>query len=460
VAAMMVGWELGHFGDMRLKKKGRLALERLRLRGAAGLRELSDTRAEKAGFSRFFHNERVSVKEILKTAAVRTAEAAAGRHALLIEDTSEVNYQAKAGRKKALGRVGNGKDVGLFIHPALALDAEDGTVFGLAGATIWRRQSAKQSNYQDLPIEEKESYRWLATVKEARARLNRTPLVTVIADREADIYEIFARIPDDRTHFLIRATHDRALGDKGRLFKKLTATDEAGRLAFDLPAREKRPARRVELAIRFTAAKICQPRRGADPIDPKTVTVQIIEAREIDPPSEKEAIVWRLVTSHGVATLQDAIRMIEFYRRRWAIEQMFRTLKSQAINIEASLLEDGAALERLAAAAMVAATMVMQLIHARGEAGWTLPAARAFSPAEVVVLRALTPQLEGKTTKQKNSHPLESLAWAAWHIARLGGWNGYASERPPGPITFNRGLKRFQAIAQGFALAQPAPSWN
>ena len=76
----------------------------------------------------------------------------------------------------------------------------------------------------------------------------------------------------------------------------------------------------------------------------------------------------------------------------------------------------------------------MQLVHARGEAGSSLPAMRVFSPSQIAVLDALTKRLEGRTDKQKNPHPKHTLAWAAWHIARLGGWTGYASERPPGPI--------------------------
>ena len=112
------------------------------------------------GFTRFFRNENVTVEEILETAAARTNQAAAGRHVLVIQDTSEINYQAKAGRKRDLGRVGNGTDAGLFVHPALAVDAEDGSVLGLAAATIWRRTKVKDPDYQELPIEEKESHRW------------------------------------------------------------------------------------------------------------------------------------------------------------------------------------------------------------------------------------------------------------------------------------------------------------
>ena len=111
----------------------------MRARISAGLRELADNRAEKVGLTRFFRNPRVTVDEILRNAAARTGAATAGRHVLLIEDTSEINYEAKAKRKRGLGRVGNGADVGLFVHPALAVDAADGSVLGLAGATIWRR---------------------------------------------------------------------------------------------------------------------------------------------------------------------------------------------------------------------------------------------------------------------------------------------------------------------------------
>jgi hypothetical protein len=435
-------------------KKGREALERMRLRGAVGLRVLADRRAEQVGFARFFRNCRVTVEEILATAGARTAQAAAGRHVLLIEDTSEINYQAKAGRKKELGRVGNGRDVGLFVHPALAIDAADGSVLGLAGATIWRRRSAKRRDYQERPIESKESYRWLDTIARARARLEASCLVTVIADREADIFEFLARVPAARTHVLVRAAHNRAVADGGRLFSALAAQPEAGRLTVALPARQGQPARRVPLAVRFAPLTLRQPRRGADARDPKEVMVSAVEVREIDPPSRQDVLHWRLLTTHRVTSLTEATAIVDLYRRRWAIEQLFRTLKSQAVDLEASLIEDGAALERLAAAALVAATMVMQLVHARGEAGWNVPAARVFGPSQIAALHALTPRLEGKTAKQKNPHPPDTLAWAAWHIARLGGWTGYCSERPPGPITFNRGLQRFEAITEGFALAK------
>jgi len=423
------------------------------LRETTSFRRLAKCRAEQVGFARFFHDPNVTVEEILATAGAQTAQGAAGRHVLLIEDTSEINYQAKCGRKSGLGRVGNGTDVGLFVHPALAIDAADGTVLGLAGAKIWCRHKTKRRDYQEQLIETKESYRWLETITQARADLDQSLLVTAIADREADIFELFARLPEAQIHVLVRAAHDRALGDGGHLFKKLATQQSVGEIAFDLPARPGRLARWVRLAVRFKAVTLRQPRQGADPRDPKTVSLNAVEIREIDPPAKTDTVLWRLLTTHRVTTLKEACAVVELYRRRWTIEQLFRTLKSQALDIEASFLQDAAALERLAAAALVAATTVMQLVHARGEAGHGLSAARVFSPDQIAVLSALTSRLEGRTPKQKNLHPKDTLAWAASHIARLGGWTGYASERPPGPITFSRGLQRFDAIAQGFAIA-------
>ncbi|MBW8859513.1 MAG: IS4 family transposase [Caulobacter sp.] len=439
------------------------------MRLTATMRQLADSRAEMVAATRFFRNPKVTAAEIVATAAAQTAVAAAGRHVLLVEDTSEINFEGKAGRKRGLGRVGNGRDVGLFVHPAIAVDAADGTLLGLAGATLWRRHKAKAEDYQAQPIETKESHRWIVTARTARAALAETPLATVVADREADIYELFARLPEPgpdgpRTHLLVRCHHDRTLAGPGRkrprLHDTVAAWPEAGRIGFDLDARPGRPARHVTLAVRFGSVRLRQPTTGADPKDPRDLTLNLVEVRETDPPPGQTPILWRLYTSHAVTTLDDAVAIVELYRRRWAVEQVFRTLKSRGLAIEDSFIADGDALENLAATALIAAIRVMQCVHARGQPGTLIPAARVFLPAHIPVLQALLPTLEGKTLKQKNPFPTETLAWATWVIARLGGWKGYASERPPGPITMLNGFQRFDAIVIGFALAQPRPPGN
>ena len=105
----------------------------------------------------------------------------------------------------------------------------------------------------------------------------------------------------------------------------------------------------------------------------------------------------------------------------------------------------------LTAIAAKAAATIMQLVQARdGQGGQA--AEITFTPAEIETLRTLIPQLEGKTELQKNHHPPGSLAWAAWAIAKLGGWDGYPKSKPPGPITFRHGLQYFKSLAHGWAL--------
>ncbi len=440
-------------------------LEAIVARLSATISHFVDGRAEQIGASRFFRNPKVKPAEIIEVAATQTAQAAAGRHVLLIQDTSEVNYQAKSGRKRNLGRVGNDEDVGLFVHPALAVDAEDGSVLGLAGATIWRRTAAKAKDYQAQPIESKETRRWIDTPQISQAALSQAGSITVVADREADVYEFLSRVPDltpakgkPIVHVLVRCNHDRALAQKngGCLRAHIATWPEAGRLNFDLTARPGRPARNVTLAVRFGPVTIRQPKVGADKRDPRKIAINVVEVREINPPpGTKEPVIWRLYTTHPVNSMEDAERIVELYRRRWTIEQFFRTLKSKGLDLESNLIADGQALENVAALSMVAVVKVMQCVHARGEAGAQIPATRVFSEADLNAMDALLPKLEGKTEKQKNPYPYRTMAWAVWIIARLGGWTGYQKARPPGPITMHRGLQRFEAIVQGFTLAYP-----
>ena len=143
--------------------------------------------------------------------------------------------------------------------------------------------------------------------------------------------------------------------------------------------------------------------------------------------------------------------MVGWYRQRWHIEQFFRTLKQQGLQFEDSQLENAGRLIKLTAIAARAACTIMQLVQARdGRSGQD--AKIAFSPPEIETLHALLPELEGKTALQKNPHPPETLAWAAWIIAKPGGWDGYPKSKPPGPITIRHGLQYFKSLAHGWRL--------
>ena len=152
---------IGYFGDTRRERSGELLAQRVSDRQTVCLRKLADDRAEQIRFRRFLASEAVTVEEMVSHRAMFVAAVAKDRHVLAIQDTSEINYQAQNGRKQRLGTVGNGRDIGLFIHPVLGVDALTGECLGLIDAQVWRRTKSKAKNYKELPIEQKESHRWL-----------------------------------------------------------------------------------------------------------------------------------------------------------------------------------------------------------------------------------------------------------------------------------------------------------
>jgi hypothetical protein len=447
--------EIGYFGDQRLARNGALLVERMLQRQSVCIRKLGDDRAEQARFLRFLSHKEVTVEEMVSNRALLAANAAVDRHVLAIQDTSEVNYQAQRRRKHSLGTVGNGTDVGLFIHPVLAVDADNGECLGLVDAQIWRRTTGKAANYKELPIECKESNRWLKGADRAKAVLADAALVTVVDDREADIYEKWDRLPDDRTHLLTRACRDRKLSDGRRLFDAMASFDEAHRFELDVTARpgKKRIARKATIAVRFGRLPIRRPKSCSDRQASPEINLFAIEAREIDPPPGQKPILWRLLTTHPVDDVEKAVTVIGWYRRRWDIEQLFRTLKQQGLRLEQSVVEDGQALEKLAVIALITAATTMQLVATRSADTQAAPANRVFTPQQIIVLAALLKTLQGRTAKQQNPFHPHSLASAAWIIARLGGWTGYLSDKSNGPITMRDGLERFYAIVDGYNLA-------
>jgi DDE family transposase len=431
-------------------KKGALLLQRAVERTSVNLRAAADGRSEWVGFSRWLNNPSVTVSEISEHCGESLSERVEGLHVLAIQDTSELNYARHAGRVRGLGPCGNGVDPGLFVHPALAIDAGSRAWLGLAGMQIWTRKGPARPDYRNQPIEEKESYRWIRGAASAKAILAKAAMITVIADRESDIYEEFDRIPDAHTHLLTRACRDRALVAGGRLFSVTASWPLQHQFELELRARPGRPARSASVALRFGEVTIKRPGNCSDPTASPQLKLQLVEIRELDQTVE-EPISWHLLTTHEVSTVAQALQVLEWYRERWNIEQLFRISKSQGLDIESSQVEHAEALFKLAAITMIAASKIMQLVLAR--AGTVdRPATDVVDPQQLPVLETLQTRLEGKTAKQKNPYPKHSIGWLAWIIARLGGWTGYRSERPPGPITMRRGWERFEQIACGWIL--------
>ena len=449
---------ISHFVDLRLKKGGELFFQRMLERRTVIIKRLVNNVAEKKRFERWVRHKDVTPIRIINTEKARIKELVKARHILGIQDTTEINYQSNDGRAHGLGTVGNGTDIGFFMHPLIALDAETGAAIGCAEVALWNRTKQADEFYPKLPIEEKESYRWIKTATGARETLSVANCVTFIGDRENDIYEYFDRIPNKNTHLITRVRDNRIIQNSAhkKLYQHLDHADEVGRIRIDIPRdiRIGRKKRTALLSIKYNAIEIAKPKNTSDKSASQSIKMYVVEAKELDCPSGQETIHWRLYTTHIVESCSDAEQIILWYRMRWMIEQVFRTMKSQGLNVEESQIESGNDLMKLALLALFAAIQIIQLVSSR-DGTTKLKTNDLFTVDERLFLLALLKKVEGKTQKQQNPHPKDNLAWAAWIIARLGGWHCYTkSEGPPGPIVMGRGLKRFHEMFDGWNLCK------
>jgi len=175
-------------------KKGALFVQRMVERSTVRLRQLACHRAEEVKLGRFLRNDRVSLAALNRGAGEWVRQLAQGcRHILAIQDTTELNFQRHARRTRGLGPVGNGVDQGLFLHPLLAVAADGGRCLGLAWAKLWVRRGKITTGRRQRPMAAKEAQRWQDGIAAAETVLAGAELVTVVSDREADIYESWAR---------------------------------------------------------------------------------------------------------------------------------------------------------------------------------------------------------------------------------------------------------------------------
>jgi hypothetical protein len=403
-------------------------------------------------FTRFLRNGSVTASEMSHHAGARTAGRVAGRDVVAIQDSSELALGGRLAREGGYGPVGKGGAVGgLLVHATLALDVVGGELIGLVSMQVWNRTGGKVTARRQRETAAKESQRWLDGLQQASEVLAQARSITVLCDREGDSYELFARRPAN-VHLIVRACQNRRIEAPADelLFTFIDAQPEQGRYMVTIPAAPGRKERNAELAVRFAPVALRRPLNGADRALPETLGVTLVDVREVSTPADGSAALhWRLLTTHGVSSLAEARRIIDLYRQRWRIEEFFRTLKTAGFDIEEADIGDPLAMINFVAAATIAAVTVKQLVQARdGTTGQRLN--DAFDPDDQPILEAVSAKLEGKTERQRNPHPKGSMAFAAWVMARLGGWTGYYGK--PGSQVMRRGLEEFRAIRYGATL--------
>lgn len=431
------------------------------------IRRLAGGRSRQMRFSRFLHSDRVSAEEIAQTAATHTARAAQGRHVLAIQDTTDFNVAKHAKSKHGFGVIGNGDDPGFYVHPVIVVEAaaagvrgvdHAGGILGLAGVSVYNREAKAPASRplrdRTRKIKQRESGRWLEGLEAVSRTLAGAASVTLIGDRESDIYDLFAAPRPDNVHLIVRVQHDRALSEGGRLLERMANCAHLEGPVIDIPAKAGRAARASRVRVAFGSVTVERPSRVyAAKTLPASLRLFAVRVEEIDPPPGEKPVLWLLLTTHRVESHAEALQVAEWYRARWTVEQLFRTMKTQGFDLEESQVESFKAMRKLAVAILIASLRTLQLVHARnGDTGQKLT--DAVEACDEPLVEALVHKLEGKTERLKCPHPAGSLGRLSWVVARLGGWNGYVGKhhRPAGPKTMALGLIQFDAIRAGWSL--------
>jgi len=451
----------GFMGDKRLERRARLISQSLLMSKTSVVHSATKTETEQKGFYRFLGNDNVKEDFLIEELCFRCGKNAAGRDVLVIQDSSSFGFSGNAHNIKAgsgFGLVGNKAGYGFLSHTSLVLDAGSESLLGFCDVQLWHRREAKSNNttgaYKQQRIEEKESNKWLKATAKAKENLAGAKSITIIQDREGDIYEQFCLLSDTAVGLIVRSRDNRRLSDGSRLYDRLAAVDSAGTYSIQVygDIRKNRVTRVAELTVKYTAVTIEKPRSAKTAGIAENLRVYVVEVKETGNTS-KEAICWRLLSMRPVSSFEEATAVVNCYKQRWYIEQLFRLLKKQGYQLESSGLETGWAIRKLFVLVLNAALRVMQLYLAYGEEDCQ-NTNEVFSEQEMECLQSINSGYLKKTSSTENPFNPAKLSWASWIIARLGGWKGNPRQRAAGPIIIKKGLDQFESMFAGWKLAR------
>ena len=460
--------------DKRLNDRLTQVISDLGDRSTASIPAACGGHAEMTAAYRFFDNDKVTWKKIIEPHHERTHQRIAGQEVvLLVQDTSEIDVTRPQTQVVGAGPLDGSARFGAFLH-LLEAFTPNGIPLGGVWCDIWTRgepptsksKQAKRQQRKATPIEEKESYRWLQGLRQAREVAQESPGVTCICvgDSEADIYELFDEPRGDQNpvHLLVRACHDRALtqesGGSGRrmgdalltapilLTHAISVRGRKAKVSCETRGRRQpRENRATDVEVRAAPVTLRPPWRPDRVLSP--VTVHVVSVREIDPPEDDAPVEWILVTTLPIGDVEEVREVIQYYTVRWMIEVLFRTLKS-GCRVEQRRFEH---IDRLLPCLAVYLIIAWRILFAcrLARSCPDIDCEAVFEPSEwksvwTAIHRHPPPQTPPR---------LESLVRL---IAQLGGYVNRPNRRdPPGPQTLWLGLQRMRDLAWAWDVFGP-----
>jgi len=449
------------FCDERLGKRFRSLFHRLAANPGQGIPlACADWANTKAAY-RFLDNDRVNEADILAGHFKATRERAAATDGpiLVLHDTTEFSFKrediASVGitRKAVAGKYRSGAPrhytaCGILMHSSLAVTTEQ-LPLGLVAAKFWTREKFKGTNALKnrinptrVPIEEKESFRWLENLRQSTDLLQNPNRCVHIGDRESDIYELFCTAQDVGTHFLLRTCVDRLAGDGTHtIAAEMAEVRCKGVHRIQVPDRHGQLSDAL-LELRFRRIRVLPP-IGKQSRYPQ-LDLTVLHATERGRPRNREPIQWKLITDLPVISRASAIEKLHWYALRWKIETFHKILKS-GCRAEHSKLRTAERLVNLLAMFCILAWRIFWLTMLNRATRHAAPNL-AFTPLEIDLLNRLASSGAVPTARQR------SLSACVIQLARLGGYLARKNDGPPGNTVIWRGLSRLTDIELGFML--------
>lgn len=452
------------FGDVRLTQRLKLVVDAAAERPDASIPEQAVSDAAMEATYRFLGNERVQYEKILKPHIACTVRRCAdAKLVLAIHDSTAFEFDSESEIRDELGWLTPSRR-GFIGHFALAVSSEGarrplgllglGTVFRPAFKPGDKKKKAKSAS-NELNGEAK---RWRDLALETAERISPVADLIHVMDREADAYPLLASLVEAGQRFVIRIQHNRtiSLENEGlnsavKLFDTLEQSQGVIERTVDLSkrksrpeptARKKHPPREGRLArLHFSAieATLLNPQRTTLP----RLALNVVRVWEPEPPDGQDPIEWRLITTEPIDTPADILKIVDWYRARWVIEEFFKALKTGCAYQKRQLESKHAMLNALAVLAPVAWRLL--LIRTVARTAPDAPASEAFTDVQVRILTFLNKKLDLKVKLSKQ--PTASQAMMV--VAELGGHIKYNG--PPGWAVLGRGLEQLLLAELGWA---------
>jgi hypothetical protein len=462
--------------DPRLNDRLREVLSQLAARPTASIPAACGGRAEMEAAYRLFDNDKVTFENVLQSHQEATHRRIVGQPVVIAaQDTTEIDFTRPELQVQGAGPLSDGGRRGAFLHLLHAFTS-DGTALGTIEASPWVREvgpslqrSLTLNQRKGRPLDEKESYRWVVTLRQAHelARQHPQTRIVCVADSEADIYELLVAgtSEPDGAAWIVRAYINRALAAETAeapathrslrekilaqpvLFTKTIAIrGRKAKLSCERHTRRQpRASRSAEMEVRAGQVTLRPPRRtGGQKLPP--LTVNVVFVRETNPPQDETPVEWLLLTSLPIESVEQVRQVIEYYCVRWMIEVFFRTLKS-GCRVEERRFETMDRQLRCLALYLIVAWRTLYVCRL-SRACPEMSCEAIFEPAEWKSVYRVV---------QQQAPPREppTLTAMVGMVAQLGGYVNRPRKDPPGPQTVWLGLQRMHDFALCWQLFGP-----